>query len=205
MSYVIWVICQYMTYVIPSTPFWFDGLRFFPFGFVVAKSLGPRTSSITPSNSSLEFTSPDRSLLWVNHCRTAGFVAENQAATSLSCAVTIWEGFSCTRWALECVHATCYICYIMYNYSLTFRVDPNCSTAVYSNSPTWHAMGMTWFHCSTSPSVMFVNQGFALDFRYWRSTPSFLSSRNYGTESESLNGSIEILGYLKLSMSFYIQ
>lgn len=60
-----------------------------PFGFVVAKSLGPRTSSITPSNSSLEFTSPDRSLLWVDHCRTAGFVAENQAATSLSCAVTI--------------------------------------------------------------------------------------------------------------------
>jgi hypothetical protein len=61
-----------MSYVMTaSTPFWFDGLRFFPFRFFsVAKSLGPRTSSITPSNSSLEFTSPtDQTELgnyWVN-------------------------------------------------------------------------------------------------------------------------------------------
>lgn len=33
---------------------------------------------------------------------------------------------------------------------------------------------LAWFHWSTRPSVMFVNHGFALDLRYWRSTPSFL-------------------------------
>ena len=108
-----------------------------------AKPLGPRTSSITPFSSSLEFTlslddtrwetrPPAGRLMiavyctqWSNGCKKEAdwvavlqllcglklhvlpSVAGNQAATSLSCAVTIWEGFSCsTRWALECVHTT---------------------------------------------------------------------------------------------------